>query len=116
MAQPQIRGLRPAMQYHTAVQQVCQPTGAAAVAAPALPQCSECSATSLDPDKVTVQALEANCPDPLGEFPGVAACLAGWLTGWLACTPGLLAGWPARLAFFGVNGLRLQVDSMRHSR
>ena len=71
-AQPQIRELRPAMQYHTAVQQMCQPTGAAAVAAPVLPQCSECSATSIDPDKVTVQALEANCPDPLGELAGHA--------------------------------------------
>ena len=51
---------------------MCQPTGAAAVAAPVLPQCSECSSTSIDPDKVTVQALEANCPDPLGEPAGHA--------------------------------------------
>lgn len=70
--QPTIAELLPAMQYHTAVQQLC-PAGANASAATGtvtaqdLPmQCRNCSALSFDPDMVTVQALEANCPDPLG--------------------------------------------------
>lgn len=92
------------MQYYTAVQQLCNGTamagaagdrvgmtsvgsvlvggarsGSAADEAAAAQACRQCSAMSFDPDKVTVQATQGNCPDPLGEPPAdghaAARCL-----------------------------------------
>lgn len=90
--QPPLRQLKPPMQYYSAVQRLCNGTSggggdaaatsgavanaslelelssedAAAVAA----ACRTCSAMSDDPSKVVVQATQANCPDPLGEWCG----------------------------------------------
>ncbi|KAL4855658.1 DNA topoisomerase 6 subunit A [Chlorella vulgaris] len=61
--QPPIRELRPAMQLHTAVQQICVGNGSQPIVSEA---CRSCSSQTFDPDKVTVQALQANCADPLG--------------------------------------------------
>lgn len=89
-AQPALDSLRPAMQLFTAARKLCggssagaqAPTAAPArdrvgVAAQDLPPapaaadaagaCSRCSSQSFDPNKVTVQAVQSNCPDPLGE-------------------------------------------------
>lgn len=95
-AQPALDGLRPAMQLFTAARKLCGGAGAGAgpptaapgggrvgVAAQDLPPapaadtaggaCSRCSSQSFDPNKVTVQAVQGNCPDPLGESAAAAA-------------------------------------------
>jgi hypothetical protein len=64
-AQPPLRELRPSMQLYSSVQQLCVGNGSAPSQEPA---CQRCSAQSFDPDKVTVQALQGNCADPLGEL------------------------------------------------
>lgn len=69
--QAPIRELRPAMQAHSAVQALCPPpaNASAPFAASGLPApCRGCSALSFNPDKVTVQAVQANCPDPFGAY------------------------------------------------
>lgn len=71
--QPPIRQLRSSMQLYTAVQELC-----AADADLQAGECRSCSAQTFDPDKVTVQALQANCADPLGEHGG---CLGAWRRG-----------------------------------
>ena len=78
------------MQYYSAVQRLCNAstTAAAAAGAGAVANaslelelggedaaaveaaCRACSALSGSPDKVVVQATQANCPDPLGEPAG----------------------------------------------
>ncbi|PSC68719.1 CTR type copper ion transporter isoform B [Micractinium conductrix] len=76
--QAPIRELRPAMQAHSAVQALCPPpaNASAPFAASGLPApCRGCSALSFNPDKVTVQAVQANCPDPFGTL--AALCLPG---------------------------------------
>lgn len=96
--QPPIRSLRPAVQFFTEVLKLCNGTRAAmpggssargavtnasldgadlALDADLEAACRNCSAVSADPDKVVVQATEANCPDPLG-----ASCFGGRLGCW----------------------------------
>lgn len=89
--QPALDSLRPSMQLFTAVRKLCgvgapnaqaPPAagprgGRVGVAAQDLPPgpaatgdgnaCSRCSSQSFDPNQVTVQAVQGNCPDPLGE-------------------------------------------------
>lgn len=70
---PRISALHSATSYYQDVQAMCAP-GAAAAGAVA---CARCSSQSLSSDKVVVQALQANCPDPLGEGGRLGAAAAG---------------------------------------
>lgn len=92
-----LRELKPPMQYYSAVQRLCNASTTAAAAgagagaggavanaslelelggeeaAAVAEACRTCSALSGSPDKVVVQATQANCPDPLGELAGRGA-------------------------------------------
>ncbi|KAL4421473.1 hypothetical protein ABPG75_010764 [Micractinium tetrahymenae] len=91
--QPALDSLLPAMQLFTAAQKLCasarapaaapagdrvgvaaQDVPPASAAAGAGSACSQCSSQSFDPNQVTVQAVQGNCPDPLGTLS--ALCLA----------------------------------------
>ena len=71
------------MQLYTAAQELC----AEEPAPPTSAACRGCSAQTYDPDKVTVQALQGNCADPLGTRRGLCrreAGTAGPRRGWRA--------------------------------
>jgi hypothetical protein len=87
--QPPVRELRPAMQLHTAVQQICVGNGSQPIDSEV---CRSCSSQTFDPDKVTVQALQANCADPLGRLPASLIQAAAAFAGLLPLPAGRLAG------------------------
>ena len=84
--QPALPDLRSAAQYEQTVQAICGAEGGAS----ALPQCANCSATTSRPGMVTVQALQSNCPDPLGGSVCVGVARSGPSS--LAC---MLMGCPS---------------------
>lgn len=66
-AQERIPGMASAQAYMQSAMQMCK-------AMPGMEGCADCSAKSSNPDKVTAQAANGNCPNPLGTLSQV--CLS----------------------------------------